>query len=245
MPSNPASALGEAAGKLFEDGVVRRLTSTVSQFQHTVSPSRLRNGSENVYQIDAVVFDAEDRPIIIVDPKYIRYTKHNRDKASWLCTAHYNLRKSHPTLRKSIAVLGGRWSRPSRSLLDSFGVEILKVSFDHFCEVFNQYGVDFDWAERDRATPAASLSSFQGLQQWQLEEISEKLVGPIASRLADSVAQVLGTSLADVPHHVDSVEVLVKTDQNEMLLRQHNNIRDAISDLSSMLPTQTDISGMI
>lgn len=245
MPPNPASALGEAAGKLFEAGVMQCLTPVVSDFQHTVSASRLKNGSENTYQIDAVVFDSEDRPIIIVDPKYIRYTKHNRDKASWLCTAHYNLRKTYPSLRKSIAVLGGRWSKPSRSLLDSFGVEILEVTFDHFCEVFGEFDVAFDWGEKDRETPITSLYEFQKLRPQQLETISEKLVEPVSSLLADSVTQVLSTSLDEVPHHVESVEILVKTDQNEMLLRQHDNIRDAIVNLSSMLPTQTDISDMI
>ncbi len=221
------------------------LTPVVSDFKHTVSASRLKNGSENTYQIDAVVFDSEDRPIIIVDPKYIRYTKHNRDKASWLCTAHYNLRKTYPTLRKSIAVLGGRWSKPSRSLLDSFGVEILDVSFDHFCEVFSDHDVEFDWDEKDRETPITSLYEFQKLKSDQINQIAQDLVAPVAASLADSVTQVLSTSLDEVPHHVESVEILVKTDQNEMLLRQHDNIRDAIVNLSSLLPTQTDISDMI
>ena len=245
MPPNPASALGEAVGKLFEQGILRSLTPVVSEFQHTVSASRLKNGSENTYQIDAVVFDVENRPIIIIDPKYIRYTKHNRDKASWLCTAHYNLRKTYPTLRKSIAVLGGRWSKPARSLLDSFGVEVLEVHFDHFCEVLREFDVEFDWAERDRDTPITSLYEFQKLQPQQLDRISENLVEPVSSQLAEAVAQVLSTSLDEVPHHVESVEILVKTDQNEMLLRQHDSIPDAIVDLSSMMPTQTDISGMI
>ena len=245
MPPNPASALGEAAGKLFESGVMQCLTPVVSDFQHTVSASRLKNGSENTYQIDAVVFDSEDQPIIIVDPKYIRYTKHNRDKASWLCTAHYNLRKTYPTLRKSIAVLGGRWSKPSRSLLNSFGVEILEVPFDHFCEVLNEFDVKFDWHEKDRDTPVASLYEFQKLQPQQLNTIAENLVEPVSSRLSDSVSQVLSTSLANVPHHVESVEILIKTDQNEMLLQQHGNIREAIGALSSMLPAQTDISDMM
>ncbi len=244
MASNPASALGEAVGKRFEDGVFRRLLPVVSDFHHTVKPAKLKNGSNNAYQIDAAIFDTDKRPVIIVDPKYIRYTKHNRDKASWLCTAHYNLRKTHPTLRKSIAVLGGRWSRPSRSLLESFGVEILEVPFDHFCEVLNNYNVQFDWEEGDRQTPQTSLEEFNQLESCQLREMSDMLVEPVGHRIADSVSQVLGTSLEEIPHHVESVEVLLKTDQNEMLLRQYGNIPDAISALSKLLPTKTDISNI-
>lgn len=129
MPANPAAALGEAAGKLFEAAVLNVLQPVAQRRGFTVDPERLVNGTGNTYQIDAVVSDAEQSPVIIVDPKYIRYTKHNRDKASWLCTAHYNLRKSYPTLRKSVAVLGGRWSNPSIALMQSFGVDILTVPF--------------------------------------------------------------------------------------------------------------------
>lgn len=125
--ANPASALGEAVGKLFEAAVLQGLAEVVAARGHTIRPARLRNGTGNVYQIDAVVFDVDDNPVIIIDPKYIRYTKHNRDKGSWLCVAHYNLRKTFPTIRKSIAVLAGRWSAPSRALIRSFGVETLEV----------------------------------------------------------------------------------------------------------------------
>ena len=110
---------------------------------------------------------------------------------------------------------------------------------------FSRYGIEFDWHERDRETPVASLEQFDSLQTAQLDSISTELVTPVASQIIESVEQVLSTSLDDVPHHVQGVEVLIKTDQNEMLLRQHGNIPDAISDLSNMMPTQTDISEII
>ena len=94
--SNPASALGEAVGKLFESAVVWALQDEVESRNYTIRPDKLTNGTGNTYQIDAVVYDADENPVIIIDPKYIRYTKHNRDKGSWLCTAHYNILQTHP-----------------------------------------------------------------------------------------------------------------------------------------------------
>ncbi|MBI4332849.1 MAG: hypothetical protein HY673_16395 [Chloroflexi bacterium] len=116
MPvSNPAAALGEAVGKLIEKHITAAVASSVAAMGYTAGPKRLKNGSGNVYQIDCVVASEDGSPIVIVDPKYIRYKKHNRDKGSWLCVAHYNLRKSHPTIRKSVAILsGGGQSRPLR-----------------------------------------------------------------------------------------------------------------------------------
>ncbi len=242
---NPASALGEAAGKLFEKGVIRALRPVVEDLGHTITPSRLKNGTGNTYQIDAVVFDANNRPIVIVDPKYIRYTKHNRDKASWLCTAHYNLRKTYPTLRKSVAVLGGRWSDPSIALLKSFGVEIVKVPFPHFCEVFCRYGVEFEWGERDRATPERALMSFENLIERDLDEVADLLVASVSPELTRSVETVLKTDMDAVPHHISSIEILVKTEHNEMLLYQDPTIADAINRLTGLMPGQTDVAGFI
>jgi hypothetical protein len=143
-------------GKLFEMAIIEGLREEVEARNHTIRPAKLTNGSGNSYQIDAVVFDDSGNPIIIIDPKYIRYTKHNRDKGSWLCVAHYNLRKTYPSIRKSIAVLGGRWSAPSKGLIRSFGVEILEVPFDKIAGVLAGRGIDFDWQESDRATARAA-----------------------------------------------------------------------------------------
>ena len=165
MVSNAASALGEAVGKLIETAIVEGLREEVESRNHTIRPARLTNGSGNTYQIDAVVFDAEENPIIIIDPKYIRYTKHNRDKGSWLCVAHYNLRKTYPTIRKSIAVLAGRWSAPSKSLIRSFGVEILEVPFQEIVEALVSYGIVFDWPEKDRVTPRQAWEAYDALAE--------------------------------------------------------------------------------
>ena len=170
--ANPGSALGEAAGKLFEVAIRDGLKGAVESRGYTIRPARLRNGTNNVYQIDAVVFDADENPVVIIDPKYLRYTKHNRDKGSWLCVAHYNLRKTFPTIRKSIAVLAGRWSTPSKALIGSFGVEIIEVSFDKFVDAFRSFNIDFDWEESDRAAARLAWESLQGLDEGQQNSIA-------------------------------------------------------------------------
>ena len=146
--SNPSSAIGEAVGKVFEFAVIESLREVVEDRGFDMHPARLTNGTGNTYQIDAVIFDENKAPVVIIEPKYIRYTKHNRDKGSWLCTAHYNLRKTYPTIRKSIAVLGGRWSDKSQALMESFGVHLFHVPFDNFVSALGERGIDFDWPEK-------------------------------------------------------------------------------------------------
>ena len=243
--SNPASALGEAVGKLFESAVIQSLGKVVEAHNHTIRPARLTNGTGNAYQIDAVVFDADENPVIIIDPKYIRYTKHNRDKASWLCVAHYNLRKTYPRIRKSIAVLAGRWSTPSKALVRSFGVEILEVHFDHMAAVLEQYGVVFAWAEKDRETPRESWAVFNSFDDETRDRIASELVKGIATSLQDAVHQVLSADIATLPTRISGVEVLLKTDRDELVLLTFDSVADSLKALSGLVSDRPDITDIL
>ena len=243
--SNPSSALGEAVGKLFERGVIDCLKSEVAARGHSIRPSRLTNGTGNTYQIDAVVYDQDDKPIIIIEPKYIRYTKHNRDKGSWLCTAHYNLRKSHPTIRKSIAVLGGRWSTPSKALMSSFGVQLFQVAFQEIVDVLYRYDVAFDWPEKNAGEwPRRAWNSFLQLGESEHEQLSKELVTGIQNDLIDAVTTVLDTDISTLPRRISSVEVLMKTEQDEIVLKTFDSVATAIKDLTGYITDRTDIGDL-
>ncbi|MYD37027.1 MAG: DUF234 domain-containing protein [Dehalococcoidia bacterium] len=242
MPRNSASALGEAVGKLFEEAVREALRSTVESRGYNIRPQKLRNGTGNDYQIDAVIFDSDDRPVIMIDPKYIRYTKHNRDKGSWLCVAHYNLRKSHPTIRKSIAVLAGRWSAPSQALMESFGVELFHVTFERVASVLRRYGVEFDWPENAaEPTASTSLDIYEELSNDQRFEIGSEMVSGIADGLQQEVAQVLDTDVNTIGSRVSEVEVLLKTNQGEMILSSYSQVTDALAAMTQLVSDRPDI----
>ena len=243
--ANPASALGEAVGKLFESAVVQGLRREVEARGYTIRPARLTNGTGNTYQIDAVVFDADENPVIIIDPKYIRYTKHNRDKGSWLCTAHYNLRKTFPTIRKSIAVLAGRWSEPSKALIRSFGVEILEVPFDGMVSVLGEYGVNFAWAEKDRETPRAAWDHFASLESDTHTAIASDLTEGIIDRLRTAVTQVLDAEISTLPTRISEVEVLLKTDRDEMVLLTFDSAAAALQAMARLVSDRPDISDLL
>ena len=242
MVSNPASALGEAVGKVFESAVLECLKAEVEERDCSIRPERMVNGTNNTYQIDAVVFDGDDNPIILIDPKYIRYTKHNRDKVSWLCVAHYNLRKTYPTIRKSIAVLAGRWSEPSKELLRSFGVEILEVPFEHMVGTLLKHDVDFDWPEKDRDIPKKAFDMWQDLGEEALARVGEDLVEVISADLQESVGRVLDVDVDSLPARLSEVEVLLKSDRGEIVLQSFGSVVDAVQAMTALLSDKPDIS---
>lgn len=202
----------------------------------------MKNGTGNVYQIDAVVFNKAGEPLIIIDPKYIRYTKHNRDKGSWLCVAHYNLRKTYPTIRKSIAILAGRWSKPSVSLIKSFGVEVLEVPFIIFCDVLDDEGINFNWAENDIHSSKRAWDSFCKLAHSKKIQIMDKITSEIIPSLRKEVIEVLDTDVSTIPQRVKQVEILLKTDRNEMILNTFTSVPLALQYLAGLVTDKKDIS---
>ena len=162
MIANPGSALGEAVGALVETEVNRILRPIVEENGcvyitvgqpnlRTLRPTKLllKDASGNEYNIDSVIANSRMQPLVLIETKYIRYKKHNRDKGSWICTAHYSLRRTFPTIRKSIAVLAGSWSRSSLAMLESFDVSLFEVGFQKIVNTLLQYGIEFDWPKKN------------------------------------------------------------------------------------------------
>ncbi|MBI2859871.1 MAG: hypothetical protein HYX90_12455 [Chloroflexi bacterium] len=242
MPSNPASACGEEVGKLFEQAIVKGLGKDIKSRGYSIRPRKMKNGTNNVYQIDGVIEDKARNPVIIIDPKYIRYTKHNRDKGSWLCVAHYNLRKTYPTIRKSIAILAGRWSKPSIALIESFGVEVLLVPFSVLVEALGKHGVHFDWPESDRLGSNKAYMALCSLKKTEKTQIANDIVSEVMPLLRKEVLEVLDADISTIPQRVRQVEILLKTDRDEMLLRTFDTVSEALAFLAGLVTDKPDIS---
>jgi len=243
--SNPASALGEAIGKLLERMLIQGLQDTVSNRGCYIGPGKLENGSGTKYQIDGVVSDAEGNPVILVDPKYIRYKKHNRDKGSWLCVAHLNLRKHHPSIRKSIAILTGRWSRPSVAMIQSFGVQVFEVPFEKFVQQLSLYDIDFDWAEKDRAAAVEAWHKFCQLALEDHEAIGREIIADIIGPVKRAVADTLDTDISSMPRRINEVEIMLKTTSDEMYVSTYSQVNDAIQALLKLVADRPDVTDFL
>jgi hypothetical protein len=191
----------------------------------------LQDGDGNEYNVDSVVINNRFQPLILIESKYIRYKKHNRDKASWICTAHTKLRQRYGSVRKSIAVLMGSWSRPSKRLLQSFEVELFEISFDEICSVLEEFGINYRWAEQDRAQAEASWRKFSTLSEVQRKQIGRRLIADIREPLRDSLRVALDES---VPRKVKSVTVVARSNRGETCIFTFDGLRQAITFLESM-----------
>jgi hypothetical protein len=203
------------------------------------------NDTGTEYQIDLVVENQEGKPFILLESKYIRYKKHNRDKASWTCVAHYKLRTTYPTVKKSIAVLIGQWSEPSRKLMNSFGVELVVIPFEHMVKTLVDYDVEFDWAEDDNKTPRQGWFAWSRLSDDQHREIARRIVAPQqAAEIKRLILEAIQTE-ESVIKNVDKIELLLKTSQGEYFVKRFGNVREAIAYLLQLTQDVDNVRGLL
>lgn len=202
------------------------------------------NDTGTGYQIDLAVENKAGEPLILVESKYIRYKKHNRDKASWTCVAHYKLRTTYPSVRKSVAVLLGQWSEPSRKLMDSFGVELVVIPFSHLVQVLGGFGVEFDWQEDDNKIPKRSWAKWEKLTDVTKSEIAQKILEPQAPQIRKLVLDAIRAE--DVPvKNIEKVELLLQTAQGEYFVRKFKSSRDAAIYLLGLTRDTENVQGLL
>lgn len=241
--ANPGSTLGEAIGALVEREVNRVLrpiaeengciyVSVGQANPKTGRPKKLllKDTAGNEYNIDAVIANERLQPLVLVESKYIRYKKHNRDKGSWICTAHYSLRRTYPTVRKSIAVLAGSWSSSSKAMLESFDVSIFEVSFSKVVSTLAQYGLDFAWEEKQRNKAMTAWQQWQSLSQAQYSEIARQLLAEVEPNLRRALKETLNTT---EPREIKEVEVTIETNRGESRRYTFSSIAKAIEFLET------------
>jgi hypothetical protein len=223
--ANPGSTLGEAIGALIEKEVNRLLQPIAEENgcayisigrpnPRTGRPTKLllKDAAGNEFNIDSVIVNERMQPLVLIESKYIRYTKHNRDKGSWICTAHYSLRRTFPTVRKSIAVLAGNWSRSSKAMMQSFDVSLFEVGFLKIVEALTPYGVDLRWEEKERDKAMQAWKQWRQLSEAQYEGIAHALLVDVEPLLKESLEKTLDNS---IPREVQKVEVTLETNLGE------------------------------
>ncbi|MBD2092520.1 hypothetical protein H6F67_21970 [Microcoleus sp. FACHB-1515] len=241
--ANPGSTLGEAIGALIEREVNRILRPIAEENNCVyVSAGRpnprtgkatkllLKDTAGNSYNIDSVIANQQMQPLVLIESKYIRYKKHNRDKGSWICTAHYSLRRTFPTVRKSIAVLAGSWSGSSKAMMQSFDVSLFEIGFQKIVETLAFYEIIFNWGEKERDKAIAAWQRWQQLSEDQYAEIACSLLTDIEPQLRLALGETLDTT---IPRSIQEVEVTIETNLGESRRYMFGSIAEAVDFLES------------
>lgn len=240
---NPGSALGEAIGAEMEKALNDFLTNLVeSRGYHFLSksPVKNKNGTSKkllmydkfgtAYNIDAVIANDSMQPMILIESKYIRYKKHNRDKGSWVCTAHPAVRRRYESVRSSIAVLAGNWSSSSLAMMRSFDINIFLVPFKRICDLLAKHGIDFDWDEKDRVTATDAWNKYLVLTDSQKYKIGVEMVNVIKDELEILVLSILDDT---IEREVERITIELHSNLGEVKAYEFSTVEQAVEFLNT------------
>lgn len=239
--TNYGSALGEAIGAMLEREIHRVLEPLAQKYgcnyikagpinkQGRNTKLILKDAHGNGYNLDAVIINNRFQPLVLIESKYIRYKKHNRDKASWICTAHPRLRETYPTIRKSIAILMGNWSSPSKKLLKSFQVEYFEISFQDICDILQTHDINFNWQEKDRETAKTSWEQFSALSNDEKDHLAKELIRSIKPELENSILHALNDDDNNTSQQLVGIKIVINTEKGETHIFEFDSLEKAVT----------------
>jgi len=235
---NHGSALGEAIEANMEIALNEYLIEFVKDYScHLVSTGGIntRTGRPKklllydnfgtAYNIDAVITNEEMKPLILIEYKYVRYKKHNRDKGSWLCTAHGSIRRRYASIRSSIAILAGNWSGSSLAMIKSHDINLFLIPFEKIVKLLKIKGIDFDWGEKDRTTAINAWNTYSNLTSAEQLQIGRDMIKIIKPALEETINKILDNA---IPRVVDRVSIEVHTNIGEIKRFEFKTIQKAM-----------------
>ena len=88
------------------------------------------------------------------------------------------------------------------------------------------------------------MERFLELDESAKSQISIELVSDIRSELRDAVTYVLDTEISTLPRRISSVEILVKTEQDEIVLATFGSVAGALQHLMGFITDSPDIGDL-
>jgi hypothetical protein len=235
---NPGSALGEAMGACMEAALSRFIEPLVLEHQSrlmTKGPVNPKTGRGTKllmfdefgtkYSIDGVILNESNQPLVLLESKYIRYKKHNRDKGSWICHAHGEVRRFYSSIRSSVAVLAGNWSKTSLTMITSHNINVFLIPFERLVEVLAKRGINFEWGEKDRHLALEAWRLYSQLGAGEIEAMGNEIIESIKKPLSE----LLGKTLSDdVPREISRVAIEIHSNLGEVKRFEFDSREEAL-----------------
>lgn len=241
--ANPGSALGEAIGASMEAALESLLIKIADEYGYhylTAGVRKTKAGKKvkkllmsdnygNEYDIDGVIANESMQPLIIFESKYIRYTKHNRDKGSWICTAHSAVRRRYHSIRSSIAILAGSWSGSSIAMMKSNDINIFQIPFTHIIDLLKAHNIDFAWGEKEREKARQAWRQYNRLSEREQQKIGEEMIAIIEPSLVPLIEKILDDT---VEREIQRVVVEIISNLGEVKIFEFDLVEEAIAFLN-------------
>jgi len=132
---------------------------------------RMKDKSNIEHEIDFVIMSTKGDPLVLIDSKYIKYTKHAREKANEILMKLTSVREAHPSVNMLIAVLAGSFTQDALRTLETRGIHVFHIPFDKLAANLRRYGICIDWPEWDKQTPERAWERLVSMCEEEKDDI--------------------------------------------------------------------------
>ena len=108
-----------------------------------------------------------------------------------------------------------------------------------------EYGVNFDWDQKDKETPREALDRFASLGEADRFDMGARFIEPVIGDLRTAVTRVLDDDISTLPTRISGVEILLKTDRDEMILFTFQSIVESLQALTKLVSDSPDIGDLL
>ena len=186
-PTDFGRAVGQIVGKLVE----RKITRVLRKYP-IVPHEKWRNRYNLRHEIDYVI-GTRETPIILLETRWLKYTKHARENAGHIASFLNGVRDSHKTVQECVAVLAGSWTRDSLRVLENTNVKVFHFPFDIVSRNLARYDIVIDWAEDDKETSMHTWRKLNSLSEKKIDSLADAIFEgtDIVERLEKMIERVL------------------------------------------------------
>ncbi len=225
-------AFGQRLGKLLEDEIHRTVQDCLYGTDFVFIPKgRLADLYGKLCTHDGLIVDQEGHPYAVIESKIIQKAKHATEKATKVAREHPDLKRAHPTLRSSIAVLAGDFTPEPLRMVEASGANLLFIPQDHLVSACRDYGIEILWEDYEAATHAVTaLERYNTLTPEERKGLGQRILQPVAAQLQ----KVVEAAIAAMPENpVIGVWVDLLFQRGEIRHHEFDSVKEALDYLRS------------
>ncbi len=113
----------------------------------------------------------------------------------------------------------------------SADIQLFEIPFDTICEIVSDYGIDFNWGEKDREKSRQAWDDFCALSTEHRTEIGNRIVSLIQKDLHQTLSKVLDNTM---PRPIEEVEIQVTTNLGEVKIFTFYSVEEALRFLQDL-----------
>jgi len=244
---SPASSLGQWIGALVSKGttlVLRDILKGYSDYS-LMKPDKgkkrttLINIRGQNKEIDDVIVNGDNEPVIISESKWLKDARHLNDKGAWVALLP-EVKQANETVKGAISILAGPWDAGNN--IEALGkvVRVVPITIKEVYRLLSEHGIDIEINEErntylhPKETLADLLTFFQSKAKSKVDAISSlglELVEPHKNLIKTAIDEIL--ALPEAVDMIDSstineIEVIYKTKEGLKIREVYKDAKELI-----------------